>query len=137
MPPRRGRPPAVHPATRAGRSRRVSEPGPVELLLAARLAQLIRDLGNNRVASLLDVSASQPSRWKTGEERISAENQRRLLDLDYVMARLLHLYPREQAEIWLTSHNAHLGSRPVDVLRLRGASAVVAAIDAEAEGAYA
>jgi len=136
MPPRRGQPPAVHPATRAGRSRRVSEPGPVEILLAARLAQLIRDLGNNRVASLLDVSVSQPSRWKTGEERISAENQRRLLDLDYVMARLLQLYPREQAEIWLTSHNAHLGSRPVDVLRLRGAAAVVAAIDAEAEGAY-
>ena len=137
MPTRRGRPPAVHPAIRTGSSRRVSEPGPVEILLAARLAQLIRDLGNNRVASLLDVSVSQPSRWKTGEERISAENQRRLLDLDYVIARLLQLYPREQAEIWLTSHNAHLGSRPVDVLRLRGAAPVVAAIDAEAEGAYA
>ena len=137
MRPRRGRPPATYHAARVGKARRVSEPGQVELLLAARLAQLIRDLGNNRVASLLDVSVSQPSRWKTGEERISAENQRRLLDLDYVMARLLQLYPREQAEIWLTSHNAHLGSRPVDVLRLRGAAAVVVAIDAEAEGAYA
>ncbi len=136
MPTRRGRPSAAH-AARRGKPRRISEPGPVELLLAARLAQLIHDLGSNRVASLLDVSASQPSRWRTGEERIGAENQRRLLDLDYVMARLLQLYPREQAEIWLTSHNAHLGSRPVDVLRLRGAAAVVAAIDAEAEGAYA
>ena len=40
------------------------------------------------------------------------------------------------AEIWLASHNAHLGARPMDVLRLRGAGAVVRAIDAEAQGAY-
>lgn len=53
------------------------------------------------------------------------------------MARLLQLYPPDQAEIWLTSHNAHLGGRPVDVLRLRGAGPVVTAIDAAAQGAYA
>jgi hypothetical protein len=137
MPTRRNRSRTTYHPTGSGRARRVSETGPVEWLLAARLAGLIRELGNNRLAGLLDVSASQPSRWKSGEERISAENQRRLLDLDYVIARLLQLYPREQAEIWLTSHNAHLGSRPVDVLSLRGAGPVVEAIDAEAEGAYA
>jgi len=108
----------------------------VESLLAGRLGRLITDLGNNRVASLLGVSRSQPSRWRRGEERISAEKQRSLLDLDYVMARLLQLFPPQQAEIWLTSHNAHLGARPMDVLRLRGAGAVVRAIDAEAQGAY-
>ena len=102
-----------------------------------RLARLVGDFGNNRIASLLDVSPSQPSRWRRGQERMSADSQRRLLDLDYVMARLLQLYPREQAEIWLGSHNAHLGARPVDVLRLQGAGPVVAAVDAEAEGAYA
>lgn len=68
---------------------------------------------------------------------MSPTSQRRLLDLDYVVARLLQLFPSEQAEIWLTSHNAHLGARPVDVLRLRGAGPVVAAADAEAQGAYA
>ena len=117
-------------------ARRVSDPGLVESLLAGRLGRLITDLGNNRVASLLGVSRSQPSRWRRGEERISAEKQRSLLDLDYVMARLLQLFPPQQAEIWLTSHNAHLGARPMDVLRLRGAGAVVRAIDAEAQGAY-
>ena len=134
--PRKSTPAARAAADRA-KGGRVSEPGPVEWLLAARLALLLRELGNNRLAGLLDVSPSQPSRWKSGEERIGAENQRRLIDLDYVMARLLRLYPRAQAEIWLTSHNVHLGSRPVDVLRLRGAAPVVQAIDAEAEGAYA
>ena len=45
------------------------------------------------MAGLLGVSPSQPSRWQKGQERISAENQRGLLDLDYVMARLLQLFP--------------------------------------------
>jgi uncharacterized protein (DUF2384 family) len=118
------------------RSRRVSEAGPMETLLAERLGRLIEALGNNRVASLLGVAASQPVRWRKGQERISAENQRRILDLDYVLARLLQLFPAEQTEIWLTSHNAHLGARPVDVLRLRGGAAVIQAVDVEAQGAY-
>ena len=116
---------------------RVSEPSAAGMLLGEKLHRLISDFGNNRVASLLGVSPSQPSRWKKGEERISAKNQRGPLDLDYVMARLLQLFPHEQAEIWLTSHNAHLGARPMDVLRLRGAARVVQAIDAEAQDAYA
>ena len=130
---------ASYPPSRsrqARKARRVSEPGVVESLLAERLTRLIAGIGNNRVATLLNVSPSQPSRWRKGEERISADKQRSLLDLDYVMARLLQLFPPQQAEIWLTSHNAHLGARPMDVLRLRGAGAVVRAIDAEAQGAY-
>ena len=68
---------------------------------------------------------------------MSPEMRRRLLDLAYVTARLLGLFPAEQATIWLTSHNAHLGARPIDVLRLRGAAGILGAIDAEAQGAYA
>jgi hypothetical protein len=63
-------------------------------------------------------------------------SKRRVLDLDYVMARLLRLFPKQQAEIWLESNNAHLGARPIDVLKLRGASSVVEALDAEEQGAY-
>ena len=120
-----------------GRAWAVSEPGGTSLLLQERLERLVQELGSNRVAGLLGVNRSQPTRWRSGQERISADSQRRLLDLDYVMARLLQLLPREQAEIWLTSANAHLGARPIDVLRLRGAADVVAAIDVEAQGAYA
>ena len=116
---------------------RTAEPGSAEWHLGERLDRLVATLGSNRVAELLDVSASQPSRWRSGREQMSPANQRRLLDLDYLVARLLQLFPREQAEIWLTSHNAHLGARPVDVLRLQGAGPVIAAADAEAQGAYA
>ncbi len=136
MPRRRPQHPSSYISRGKGRSLRVSEPAAAERLLGERLEHLVAGLGNNRVAALLGVSPSQPSRWRRGEERINAENQRRLIDLDYVMARLLQVWPPEQAEIWLTSHNAFLGSRPTDVLRLRGGAAVVPAIDAEAEGAY-
>lgn len=102
-----------------------------------RLERLIGELGNNRVAKLLSVSVSQPSRWRSGKEGMGAENQRKVIDLDYVFGRLEQLFSARQAEIWLTSYNAHLGARPVDVLRIRGAAPVIEAIDAEAQGAFA
>ncbi len=127
----------VYRATASRRPPRVSETDAAEWQLGERLERLIATLGSNRVAEILGVSASQPSRWRSGTERMSPQSQRRVLDLDYVMARVLQLFPREQAEIWLTSHNAHLGARPIDVLCLRGVGPVIAAADAEAQGAYA
>jgi hypothetical protein len=102
-----------------------------------KLARLVESMGNNWVAGVLGVSVSQPSRWRTGEERISPENARQVTDLEYVMSRLFQLYSPTLAKVWLDSYNAHLEGRPVDVFRLRGALAVAEAIDAEAQGAYA
>lgn len=94
--------------------------------------------GVNALARLLDVSPSQPSRWRKGEEAPGPETARRLLDLDHVVARVLLLWDRSLVEAWLTGANAHLdGRRPIDVLRLRGAPEVLAALDAEAQGAFA
>lgn len=104
---------------------------------AQRLAYLIDAFGNNRVAELLGVSRSQPSRWRSGEDRMRVDNARRVIDLDFVLARLLQTWPKDVASIWLTSHNAQLRARPVDVIRLRGPLAVLEAIDAAAQGAYA
>lgn len=104
---------------------------------AQKLARLVESLGNNWVAGMLEVSTSQPSRWRTGEEGISPENARQVTDLEYVMSRLLQLYSPTVAKVWFESYNAHLQGRPVDVFHLRGALAVAAAIDAEAQGAYA
>jgi uncharacterized protein (DUF2384 family) len=102
-----------------------------------KLARLVESMGNNWIAGVLGVSASQPSRWRTGEERMSPENARQVTDLEYVMSRLLQLYSPTLAKGWLESYNAHLEGRPVDVFRVRGALAVAGAIDAEAQGAYA
>ena len=102
------------------------------------VARIVDALGNNVAADILGVSRSQPSRWRSGKERLSPENRKRVSDLDHVLDRLLlELYP-DQAGIWLTGPNPHLGgARPVDVLELRGAAAVLPAIDALAAGAFA
>lgn len=103
-----------------------------------QVQRVIAVLGSNAVARVLGVSNSQPSRWRSGMEQVSAENRRKLSDLDYVLDRLLlELYP-DDVGMWLTSPNAHLGgARPADVLQLRGPAAVLPAIDALTVGAFA
>lgn len=102
------------------------------------VARVVEALGNNVVAELLGVTRSQPSRWRSGKERLSPENRRRVSDLDHVLDRLLAELHPDQAGLWLCGSNAHLGgSRPIDVLTLRGAAPVLAAIDALGQGAFA
>ena len=100
--------------------------------------RVVAALGSNTVAELLGVSRSQPSRWRSGAERMSPVNRARVVDLDHVLDRLLAELHPEEAGIWLSSPNAHLdGGRPIDVLLLRGPSRVLDAVDALAEGAFA
>jgi hypothetical protein len=116
-----------------GRPAKVRVPSDVR----QRLDWLVSALGNNKVAELLGVNRSQPSRWRSGKEGLAAENQRALVDLDYVVARLHQVWTPEVAKVWLTSPNAFLGGgTPVETLKQRGVLDVIAAIDAEAAGAY-
>ena len=103
-----------------------------------QVIRLIELIGNNLLADILGVSRSQPSMWKNGKEKLSAENQRKVSDLDHVMNRLLmELYP-QQAMQWLQGSNAHLNfGRPMDVLIIKGPSKVLDAIDALSTGSYA
>ena len=103
-----------------------------------QVVRLIEILGNNLLATMLGVNQSQPSMWNSGKERVSAENQRKISDLDHVMNRLLiELHP-DQAVQWLQGNNPHLNfGRPMDVLILKGPSRVLDAIDALASGSYA
>jgi DNA-binding transcriptional regulator YdaS (Cro superfamily) len=122
-------------AARSASSRRIADPDGA--VVWEKLDRLIGILGNNRVAAFLGVSKSQPSRWRSGEERIGPENARRVNDLEYVISRLRQVYPESVAQTWLMSQNAYLGGRPADVLKLRGVGPVIAAVDAEEEGAFA
>ena len=101
------------------------------------MARVVDVLGGSLTAEILGVSASQPSRWKSGRERVSEENLAKVIDLDYVLSRLLLLWEPAVIPHWLTGQNPHLVGRPLDVLRLRGARALLPAIDAEDAGAYA
>jgi uncharacterized protein (DUF2384 family) len=108
-------------------------------LAAERAEFLIESVGGvRRLAGMLGVSASQPSRWRRGEESPSLAVSRRLLDLDHVLARALLLWEEPVARDWLESPNGHLnGARPIDVLMTRGAGEVTDALDATQGGAFA
>ncbi|MDT4936776.1 MAG: hypothetical protein QOG80_447 [Pseudonocardiales bacterium] len=116
----------------------IAESAPQLFTADAAVERLVAVLGNNALARILGVSASQPTRWRAGKESISPANRRRLSDLDHVLDRLLmELWP-DQVGDWLTSPNAHLGGAvPIDVMVLRGAAPVLEAIDALAAGAFA
>ncbi len=107
-------------------------------MVRARLSGLIEVWGSNRVATLLGVSKSQPSRWQAGKEGISGHNAQLIIDLDFVSARLLAVLRPPAIDAWLEGPNPWLGGgRPIDVLRHRGPLAVMQAVEAEEQDAYA
>lgn len=102
------------------------------------LARVIEALGTNAAARLLGADRSQVSRWCAGLESISNEMGRRIVDLHDILTRILRVYGREAAAMWLVGSEPLLGgARPIDILVLEGAAPVIRAIDGIAEGAYA
>ncbi len=69
---------------------------------------------------------------------IGSEMGRRIVDLNDILTRVLRVYGREAAAMWLVGSEPLLGgARPIDVLVTEGAAPVIRAIDGIAEGAYA
>jgi hypothetical protein len=102
------------------------------------LARIIEGLGTNAAARLLDADRGQVSRWGSGKEAVSAEMGRRIVDLHDVLTRILRVYSRGAASMWLIGSEPLLGgARPIDVLVTEGASPVIRAIDGISQGAYA
>ncbi|SRR5579884_1538269 len=102
------------------------------------LTRVVDALGTNAAARLLGVDRAQVSRWGAGGEPVSAEMGRRIVDLHDVLTRILRVYNREAAAMWLTGSEPLLGgARPIDVLALEGAAPVIRAIDGIAAGVYA
>lgn len=94
--------------------------------------------GARSAARIFQVAPSQPSRWASGQAVPDPANAQVLVDLDHVLATALQVWTPDVARDWLVTANAHLdGARPIDYLRQHGSAAVVAALHAEAAGAYA
>ncbi len=81
-------------------------------------------------------AASLLNKHGLGEGAAPGRVERLSLDLEYLLRRLLTVFPRRQAEIWFESYNPLLDSRPVDVLAIRGPADVIRAIELEEQGAY-
>jgi uncharacterized protein (DUF2384 family) len=102
------------------------------------LARIVDAVGTNAAGRLLGADRAQVSRWGGGAETISAEMGRRIVDLHDVLTRILRVYSRGAAAMWLVGSEPLLGgARPIDVLVTEGASPVIRAIDGISQGAYA
>ena len=102
------------------------------------LARVTDALGTNAAARLLGADRAQVSRWNAGTEAVGGEMGRRIVDLHDVLTRILRVYRREAAAMWLLGSEPLLGgARPIDVLVTEGAAPVIRAIDGIAAGAYA
>jgi uncharacterized protein (DUF2384 family) len=102
------------------------------------LSRIVEALGTNAAARVLGVDRAQVSRWGAGKEPIGAEMGRRVVDLHDVLTRILRVYGREAAAMWLMGSEPLLGgARPIDVLVTQGAAPVIHAIDGIMQGAYA
>jgi uncharacterized protein (DUF2384 family) len=102
------------------------------------LARVVNALGTNAAARLLDADRAQVSRWGAGSEAVSAEMGRRIVDLHDVLTRILRVFPKDAAAMWLYGAEPLLGgARPIDVLVTEGAAPVIRAIDGIAQGVFA
>ena len=102
------------------------------------LARIVEALGTNAAARVLGVDRAQVSRWSGGKEAVGAEMGRRIVDLHDILTRILRVYGREAAAMWLVGSEPLLGgARPIDVLVMEGAVPVIRAIDGIMQGAYA
>ncbi|WP_442211185.1 hypothetical protein [Specibacter sp. RAF43] len=99
--------------------------------------RLVKALGNNAVAGLLDVSRDRPGRWVSGVDTPNELNQAQLTDLDALVGYLHSAFTPAQAKLWLEGQDPYLGARPLDVYRLEGAAPVIEAIRAYEQGAFA
>jgi hypothetical protein len=102
------------------------------------LLRVIDALGTNAAARLLDADRAQVSRWSSGKESVGPEMGRRIVDLHDVLTRILRVFNRDVAAVWLLGSEPLLGgARPIDVLALEGAAPVIRAIDGIMQGAFA
>lgn len=107
-------------------------------LSLVRVEFLADTLGGARLAALVGVHRSQPSRWIKGEERPGPAAAPLLIDLEHILARARLIWGAAAAATWLESANSYLdGARPIDVLQVSGPSHVLEALDAEAWGGAA
>lgn len=127
-------PPLTRPRVTPPRSRvRADDP-----LSLQRVEYLTEVFSRAELARLVGVSASQTSRWVSGEEQPGPAAAAALIDLEHVLARARLVWGGESARIWMESANSFLsGARPVDVLRTQGAARVLDALDAEMWGGAA
>ena len=90
------------------------------------------------IASLFDVDRSSVNRWLKGKDAPAMENQVKIVALRLILIRLLQIFKPETSKKWLLGINAYLGNnRPIDLIKQKRFSEVLAAVEQADAGSYA
>ena len=109
-----------------------------ERVTKVKLQRVIDVLGGQSAAArVLGVHRSRVTRWLAGEEA-DPRNKAKLEALEFIIARLLQVFPPDTARDWLHGFNAHLGDRqPLFMIAHNRIAEVIAAIEQDEAGSYA
>ena len=111
---------------------------PEHFAIITKLQRIIDSLSLAAAADVLGVDRSQLNRCRGGKEGVSAELNRRIADVEYILDRALHVMHPDEVGPWLTEPEPLLGgSIPLNVLTLKGTGPVVTALDGVAAGSFA
>ena len=104
-------------------------------------AKLVDDLRGGvltsaELAEITGVKTRQVQHWASGAHRPQGEAKDRLLELHYIVGRLLDVYTPEGVDIWLHGRNRSLGAqKPIDLLAEGEFKQILAAVERLASGA--
>jgi hypothetical protein len=74
-------------------------------------------LTTNEIGLIAGVRDRQVQHWAAGTSRPTGETRDRLVDIHYMVRKLLDVYRPEGIEIWIHARNPELqGERPIDML---------------------
>jgi len=89
------------------------------------------------VANIAAVSPATVSRWTSGKALPHPKTQLVISDLRYVIDRLAELYTPDETRMWLYSRHRLLdGKRPIDLIQIGQAEAVLEVIESLDQGTY-
>ena len=111
--------------------------------MAGAVARILEELKSEGglqgkdVANIVNVSPATVSRWSGGLATPDLRTQTVIAALAYVIRRLADFYEPSEARLWLNSKHPLLdNARPIDLIRVGNAEAVLAVIDRLDAGVY-
>lgn len=96
----------------------------------AKLRVLVAAFGMAAMCDMFDIEKAELKRYTSGTDEINGELARRIIDVEYVLARALLILHEDEVGAWLISPEPLLGNAtPLNALAIHGVGPVIAAIE--------
>ena len=96
--------------------------------IARRLTNLetLAGIRPTDVAFLMNTNVETVSRWRSGKNNPQSNNERLILDIEYILERLREFYDRDDARLWIYTRQKSLNGRtPADLIQEEKVSEVL------------